>query len=178
MGATTLISLDEYLSTSYEPDVDFVDAVLVRRNAGTQRHGLLQTLLGIHFGQFRKSHNIRVFTETRLLVNVTTGRHRIPDLMVLEAPYQKGKVVTDVPAIIIEIKSPDDSFDGILERCFDYEALRVPNILVMDPDTRKAWKFVDSGLSFIHGDSIEFKLVNCSPLAFPIAQLFTEVYED
>jgi Uma2 family endonuclease len=36
----------------------------------------------------------------------TTGRHRVPDIMVAERPYTKGQVVTDVPAIVIEINLP------------------------------------------------------------------------
>src|ERR1039457_2602564 len=94
MGATSaLVSLDEYLNTTYEPDRDFVDGVLLERNVGTQRHGMLQALLAMFFGQYRKSHGIRIFTEARLLVDAASGRHRIPDFMVLEVPYSLGKVV-------------------------------------------------------------------------------------
>ena len=89
MGATATISLDEYLSTSYEPDMEFVDGALVRRNGGTQLHGLLQTIVAVFFSQYRKSHQVRVFTETRLLVDIASGRCRIPDVMVLEIPYTK-----------------------------------------------------------------------------------------
>ena len=106
MAATsTPVSLDEYLNTAYEPDRDFVDGVLLERNVGTQRHGLLQTFLILFFGQYIKSHRIALFTETRLRVDVT-GRHRIPDVMIVELPYSQGKVVVDVPAIVVEIKSP------------------------------------------------------------------------
>ena len=128
-GKTTLISVDEYLGTSYEPDMDYVDGVLVRRNVGTQLHGLFQTILSGYFREFRHSHRIRVFTETRLLVHAAAGRHRIPDVMVVGVPYQKGKAVVDVPAIVIEIQSPDDTFDDIIDRCLDYEGLTVPDIL-------------------------------------------------
>src|SRR5215467_3994062 len=133
MGTTTLVSLEEYLNSSYEPDRDYVDGVLVERNVGTQRHGILQATVTVFFSQYRKSHNIRTFTETRLLVN-PAGRHRIPDVMVLNTPYRKGKVVTDAPAVVVEIKSPDDTLDDIMDRCFDYEKLAVNSILVMDPD--------------------------------------------
>ena len=36
--ATTLISLEEYLRTSYELDMEFVYGVLIWRNAGTRLH--------------------------------------------------------------------------------------------------------------------------------------------
>src|SRR5438874_11031628 len=98
MGTATLVSLDEYLNTSYEPDMEFVDGVLVGRNVGTQLHGLLQTILAIHFGQYRKSHRIKIFIDTRLLVDAATRKHRVPDVTVLETPCRRGKVITDVPA--------------------------------------------------------------------------------
>jgi hypothetical protein len=38
-------TLEEYLHTSYHPDMEYVDGVLVRRNVGTYLHSLLQTLV-------------------------------------------------------------------------------------------------------------------------------------
>ena len=93
MGATATISLDEYLSASYEPDMEFVDGALVRRNVGTQLHGLQQTIVAVSFSQYRKSHQIGVFAETRLLVDVASGLCRIPDVMVLpERPIDFPKI--------------------------------------------------------------------------------------
>src|SRR5579871_3899108 len=120
MGTATLVPVEEYLNTSYEPDVDFVDGVLVRRNVGTQSHSALQALVSSYFLQFADSHRIKVFTEGRLLVNPAPRRYRVPDVMAVERPVQKGRVVIDVPAIIVEIKSPEDTFDDIVERCGEY----------------------------------------------------------
>ena len=170
---STLVSLDEYLNTAYEPDRDFVDGVLLERNVGTQRHGLLQTFLILFFGQYIKSHRFALFTETRLRVDVT-GRHRIPDVMIVEAPYSKGKVVTDVPAIIIEIKSPDDTFDDVVDRCFDYEKLTVGNIVVMDPDNKRAWLFQQGNLQLLTGAATRLKLSR-QVIDFPFSQLFAEL---
>jgi Uma2 family endonuclease len=179
MGTTaTLISLDEYLNTSYEPDMDFIEGALVRRNVGTQRHGLLQSIVVIFFGQQQKSHRIRVFTETRLRIDAKSG-HRIPDVMVLELPYRKGKVVEDVPAVVIEIKSPDDTFDDIVDRCFDYETLSVANIVVMDPDHKRAWSFREGNIQLLTGTSIGLNLPQQQlTIDFPFAQLFSELDED
>jgi Uma2 family endonuclease len=173
-AAPTLVSLDEYLNTAYEPDRDFVDGVLLERNVGTQRHGMLQAILAMFFGQYRKSRGIRVFTETRLLVDAATGRHRIPDFMVLEVPYSLGKVVVDVPAVIVEIKSPDDTFDDIVDRCFDYEKLTVGNIVVMDPDNKRVWLFQQGNIQLLTGDTIPLKLSR-QVIDFPFSQLFAEL---
>jgi len=171
---STPVSLDEYLNTAYEPDRDFVDGVLLERNVGTQRHGLLQTSLILLFGQYIKSHRIVVFTETRLLVDAASGRHRIPDVMIVEVPYSKGKVVTDVPAIILEVKSPDDTFDDIVDRCFDYEKLTVGNIVVMDPDNKRAWLFQQGTLQLLTGATIQLSLSR-QVIDFPFSQLFAEL---
>jgi Uma2 family endonuclease len=173
-ATSTLVSLDEYLNTAYEPDRDFVDGVLLERNVGTQRHGLLQTFLILFFGQYIKSHRIALFTETRLRVDAARGRHRIPDVMIVEAPYAKGKVVTDVPAIIIEIKSPDDTFDDIVDRCFDYEKLTVANIVVMDPDNKRAWLFQQGNIQLLTGAKIQLKLSRLV-IDFPFSELFAEL---
>jgi Uma2 family endonuclease len=170
-----LVSLEDYLSTAYEPDRDFVDGVPLERHSGTQRHGLLQTFLILFFGQFIKSHRIAVFTETRLRVDADTGRHRVPDVMIVEAPYTRGKIVTDVPAIVLEIKSPDDTFDDILDRCFDYEKLTVANIIVMDPDNKRAWTFKNGALHLASG-VVQLPLAD-SLVAFSLPELFAELDE-
>ena len=41
-AAPLLLSIDEYLKTSYKPDLDFVDGVLEARNVGTYEHGKIQ----------------------------------------------------------------------------------------------------------------------------------------
>ena len=176
MGTATLVSLDEYLHSVYEPDKEFVDGVLLERHVGTQRHGMLQALLAMFFGQYRKSHRIGVFTETRLLVDATTGRHRIPDVMVLEVPYSPGNVVVDPPAIVVEIKSPDDTFDDIVDRCFDYEKLTAAGIVVMDPDNKRAWLFQQGNLQLLTGAAIRLKLSR-QGIDFPFSQLFAELDE-
>ena len=45
----TLLSINEYLRTSYKPDVDFVDGELEERNLGEYEHARLQTLLAAFF---------------------------------------------------------------------------------------------------------------------------------
>jgi hypothetical protein len=38
MGATTLISVAEYLNTSYSPDREYIDGHIVERNLGEKTH--------------------------------------------------------------------------------------------------------------------------------------------
>ncbi len=43
MPARTLISVEEYLATSYRPDCDYVDGEVVERNLGEWDHSRLQS---------------------------------------------------------------------------------------------------------------------------------------
>jgi Uma2 family endonuclease len=122
-----VVALEEYLNTSYEPDREFVDGVLVEPKMGTPSHGKLQGIVVSCLRQFRKSHRIAAFTDTRLRVTARGG-HRLPDVMAVETPYRSGKVIADVPTVIVEIKSPDDTFDDVFDKLFEYEALGTPNI--------------------------------------------------
>lgn len=45
----TLLSIEEYLHTSYSPDVDFVDGELEERNLGAFEHARLQYVLAAFF---------------------------------------------------------------------------------------------------------------------------------
>ncbi len=170
---TTLVSLEEYLHTNYEPDMEYVNGVLVGRNVGTQLHGLLQTLVAAYLAQSHQTHQIAVFTETRLLVS-SDGRHRIPDIMVVERPYRKGRIVTDVPAVVIEIKSPDDTFDEVIDKCLEYSELGVRNIVVLDPDHKREYLFTAEGLRFAPNTALTLPKSAIS-LPFPVDELFAKL---
>jgi Uma2 family endonuclease len=131
-------TLNEYLNTSYEPDMEFVEGTLVERNVGTQLHSLFMSIVAIRLWENRQSYPVKVFMSPRLLVDALTCRYRVPDILVLNMPYKKAKVVLDVPAIVVEITSPDDTFDSVVDKYFEYERLGVPNILVMDPNKKRA----------------------------------------
>jgi hypothetical protein len=44
--ATTAIPVEEYLRTTYHPDMEYVDGQLVERNVGERRHSRLQFFVG------------------------------------------------------------------------------------------------------------------------------------
>ena len=80
MGTATLISLETYLTTSYEPDVDYVDGVLEERNVGEYDHNIVQRAIMIWFYQHEKEWRIRSIQEQR--TRVASTRVRIPDVSV------------------------------------------------------------------------------------------------
>src|SRR5262245_51239884 len=103
MAVDTLISLDEYLNTSYEPDKEYVDGVLVERCVGESWHSWIQRNILVALS-VRYPH-IFPFPEFRNRTSPT--RYRVPDVCVTLAP-PKTRFLTDAAFIAIEILSPDD----------------------------------------------------------------------
>ena len=51
MPVETLVSLDEYVGTAYDPDVEYVDGGLVERNMGDWLQSLVQRNIILSFGR-------------------------------------------------------------------------------------------------------------------------------
>lgn len=128
MGAATLIPVQEYLNTSYDPDVEYVDGVLVDRNAGESLHSLIQRNLIVAIA--RKYPHVYGLPELRSKTRET--RYRLPDVCVLLS-FPKTKYLLDAAHIAVEILSEDDSMSKLMEKLAEYAAKGVPNLWVIDP---------------------------------------------
>jgi Uma2 family endonuclease len=149
MGVETLISVEEYLSTSYDPDVEYVDGVLVERNVGEYPHGLVQS--NIIFALRRKYPNIKVIPELRSKVKET--RYRLPDVCVLLS-NPGTKVLLQAAFISIEILSEEDRMSRTIEKLKEYAAIGTPNIWVFDPRLKQMYTFQAGDLHEVTGDTI------------------------
>jgi Uma2 family endonuclease len=129
-----LVSVDEYLSTSYEPDVEFVDGVLVEEGMPTAFHQLLSAILLRCFFHYEKNFRIKALADVRTQI-IERARYRLPDVMVYTTPAPFTRIMTRVPDIVIEILSPDDRQTEILARFGDYEDLGVAHLIHMIPRT-------------------------------------------
>lgn len=136
MATATLISMDEYLHTGYERDVEYVDGELRERPVVFSVHGLLQTLLGAWFTAHAKEWNIKAAVEVRTQVSAT--RVRLPDVVV--GPRRRWpETLVEPPLLVIEILSPSDTFGHLDEVIADYRAMGIANIWVIQPSKRLGW---------------------------------------
>jgi len=135
MVTRTLIPVELYLTSVYRPDCDYVDGEVLERNLGEREHSFVQMALGSYLFARRKAWNIEVYPEQR--VQVRPNRFRIPDLCVVLGGT-KENIFTAPPFLCIEILSPEDRMSRVWERLNDYFEMGVPNIWVIDPETRFA----------------------------------------
>ncbi len=135
MPTRTVISVEEYLRTSYRPDCDYVDGEVVERNLGEWDHARLQGRILVYLARFEKNGFIAV-PEQR--VQVKPSRFRIPDIcVVLGDPGEK--ILTKPPFICIEVLSPEDRSDRVQQRIDDYLKMGVSYVWVLDPIARLAY---------------------------------------
>jgi Uma2 family endonuclease len=131
MATSTSVPVEEYLRTTYRPDMEYVDGELVERHVGEHRHSRLQTLVVFEIGL--RERGFHVFTAQRMRVLGTKHRYRIPDVCVMALPYRSEPVLTTPPHLIIEILSPDDETADTLARVADYLRFGVPHVWIADP---------------------------------------------
>lgn len=143
MAVPTLASVEEYLSTTFRPDCEYVNGVIEERNVGEVDHSRLQALLVLFLGQLEKQLEICVLPEVRLQVKET--RFRVPDICVVRAPKPKGKFLREAPLLCIEILSPEDRMAKMHERIADYLEMGVPCVWVINPEARTGWIYTEEG---------------------------------
>jgi Uma2 family endonuclease len=149
MAVETLVSVEEYLSTSYSPDMEYVDGVLVEINVGDPIHSFVQGRIVHAF--YQKYPQLIVLPEVRSRTSNT--RYRLPDVAVaLRMPT--GRFVTEAPYIAIEILSEDDRMSRLIEKLKEYAAMGIPNIWVFDPRLKEMFVFHENCLQEIEGDTI------------------------
>ena len=133
MSVGTLISLEEYLNTSYSPDKEYRDGVLVERNVGDKAHARLQIALGAYIHRRRKKWNVYAYTELRVKV-----RHKwypIPDVCIYPLPEFEGRYPDVPPLLWIEILSHDDRMIEVWSKADELIELGVPYVWIIDPNT-------------------------------------------
>lgn len=103
--ATTLITVEEYLRTSYEPDAEYVDGVIEERPMGEGKHSAWQMTIGAFFFMRSREWHIRVRPELR--TQTGARRYRIPDLAIISPEAAEQPIATVAPLVAIEILSPE-----------------------------------------------------------------------
>ena len=167
MTVATQISVDEYLKTSYRPDCDYVDGEVRERNLGEYDHSRPQMRFIMFFGVRETEWRVRVVPEQR--VQVSPRRFRIPDVCVVLADSPIEAIFHHPPFICIEILSKDDTFKSVTERLDDYVAMGVPNIWVIEPQTRRGYVYNSDGLLEAKGGVLR---VANSEIAVPLTSIF------
>ena len=168
VATAQLVSLEEYLRTTYRPDREYLDGELRERNVGQFDHSNLQAILIAIFFNNRMAWGVRGLPEQRL--RVTPTKYRIPDILAIPLDY-RSPVIEQAPLLCIEILSPDDTLTDLIERGTDYLRLGVPETWIFDPVKRKAYVYSSRGLHEIESNAT----LRCGKIQISVADLFCQL---
>ena len=149
MSVETLIPVEEYLSTSYDPDMEYVDGVLEERNVGDWLHSTVQS--NLIFALRKRYPGIYVRPELRSQTRAT--RFRLPDVCVVLA-RPKTKYLVDAAYVAIEVLSEEDRMTKTMERLEELDRKGVPNVWVIDPRLRTIAVYSKGTLNEVRGAAI------------------------
>jgi Uma2 family endonuclease len=163
-----LVSVEEYLSSSYEPDCDYVDGVIEERNLGERQHSRLQLALSIYLGIRERQWNVWVLPEQR--IRIGPRRFRVPDFCIIPRDREIEEVPTKPPLVCIEILSPEDRWSRVERRIEDFLAMGVERVWVFDPQERQVFECTRSGRRQVLEDVLE-----APPVSIRISELMAEL---
>jgi Uma2 family endonuclease len=137
-------SIEQYLNTSYHPDCEFVDGLIVERNLGERTHSIAQRDVVAYFAARSEEYRIEVFPGVRVQVSPT--RIRVPDVAVIKSSQFQGEIFTAPPHLCIEILSKDDTMEYMQEKIDDYLRFGVPYVWIINPRLGKGYVATKAGM--------------------------------
>jgi len=169
MSVQALISIEEYLKTSYSPDREYRDGVIVERNLGTKAHSLLQAALAGYFGNRRRQWNIQVYTELR--IRVRADWYPIPDVCVYTLPDFEDRYPSVPPLLWIEILSPEDRMVKVWEKANELIEFGVPYVWIVNPETLESELRTAAGVTQIKDKTLR---IPETPIVVPLIEVLEQ----
>lgn len=162
-----LVSVAEYLSTSYHPDREYIDGQVIERNLGERTHSATQGDVIVYLAARSDEFGIEVFPGVR--VQVSRTRFRIPDVTVIKLSQQQGEIFNNPPHLCIEILSRDDTMQYMQQKIDDYLTFGVPYVWIINPRNRKGYVVTSEGMFEAKSGILETK---DPAISVPLAMLF------
>ena len=140
MSTKALVSIEEYLRTSYEDyDREYLDGEVVERPLPDYRHSRTQFRLCVLFG--RLGERVPLYGCTELRSRVAATRVRIPDVSIYAGKEPTEWFPAEPPLIAIEIVSPDDRHQDLLAKLEEYRRWGARHVWLVHPHTRKLYVY-------------------------------------
>ena len=169
MDVETLLSLEEYLNTSYSPDREYRDGVLVERNVGDKAHSRLQGRLTTYIGRRRKQWQIEMYPELR--VKVREKWYPLPDVCIYSLPDFEGRYPERPPLLWIEILSHDDRMVDVWAKANELIEHGVPYVWIIDPNTLESELRTAAGVQVVADKTLR---IPDSPIVIPLVDVMEE----
>jgi Uma2 family endonuclease len=136
-AGSTIPPVDEYVSTTYRPNCDYIDGVLRQKPTPTRKHGRIQSWLVVlterGFPEFEAA--------TEVTVRIRENLYLIPGLVVQRRDRIQDPYPTEPVHLCVEVLSPDDRISEVFAKCEEYHAWGVATTWIVDPETLRGWVY-------------------------------------
>jgi Uma2 family endonuclease len=164
------VSIEEYLSTVYEHDCEYVDGVIEERDLGEFEHAYVQGILISLFNNHRADWGVYALPELR--VQTQKAHFRVPDVTVLREGSKREGIITYPPLLVIEVQSPDIPLRKTELKAMEYRQFGIEHVWVIDPYARVAYLGMEKGLDLVRSGELT---IPGSPIRVVPAEVFAEL---
>jgi Uma2 family endonuclease len=164
------VTVEQYLSTVFEHDCEYVDGVIEERDLGEFEHAYLQGILTTIFNNHRAEWGLICLPEQRVQTQKT--HFRVPDVTILRAGTPRERILTRPPLLVIEIQSPEDTLRRTGAKAAEYIAFGIGHVWVIDPAARVGYRGTAEGLELVRSGELT---IPETPIRIVLADLFAEL---
>ena len=164
------ISVEEYLSTFYEHDCEYVDGKIEDRDLGEFEHAYVQGLLVTLFNNHRDDWGVYALPEQRVQTQKT--HFRVPDVTTLREGTPRESILTRPPLLVIEVQSPDIPLRKTAEKSTKYLSFGIEHVWVVDPYARVAYQGTEKGLELVRSGELS---IPGTPIRVAVQDLFAQL---
>ena len=164
------VSVEQYLSTVYEHDCEFVDGVIEERDLGEFEHAYVQGMLIGLFLKNRQEWGVYPLPEQRVQTQRT--HFRVPDVTVLRERTPRESILTRPPLLVIEVQSPESPLRHTALKAEEYRTFGIEHVWVIDPYARVAYRGTANGLELARSGELA---IPETPIRIVLAELFAEL---
>jgi Uma2 family endonuclease len=134
MATAELVSVEEYLHSTFEHDAEYVEGRIVPRSMPQKPHSKMQVYLVRALYGVAHPLGYEIWTEQRVRTQSSPARYRVPDLCVTVGEPAED-VFSEPPFLCVEILSPDDTAVEVWAKVREYRAFGVAYVWIVDPNT-------------------------------------------
>src|SRR5665213_4322836 len=125
-----IITPEHYLATEFKREPELVRGEIGERPLHTLIHGRTQQRLAVHLDGLG-------YCCTEVRMRLAEDLFRIPDVAVFEGKGPEDAIPTSQPLLVVEISSPDDRLDAMLQKLEEYRVWGVPHIWLIEPELKR-----------------------------------------
>jgi Uma2 family endonuclease len=160
MATAVQVPVEVYLMSEFEPDAEYVDGHIEERPMGQFDHASWQQAIQLWFAQYAAEWNIRVRPELR--VKTTKTNFRVADVVVFDRDHPIEQVLTRPPIAVFEVMSPEDRLSRMMKKLKEYDAMGIPTVMLIEPETGRISQFIDGDLVALTTPTQQLRGSRCS----------------